>query len=207
MSNVDLPEPVDRQRHEEALHLRINELENESHRLRRLTVLLGIGTVGAIALAIAGVTMARTQADRTTLSAREIVLHDGAGVVRGHWNVDAQGTTSLTLNDRNGVGRARLTVFDNGAPGIALTDNRGRPRVILSLEPDLTGTLVFAGEDGEMRSVFGLGADGSATIAFVDADGSTRASFGLDAAGEPGFTMIESGEGSEARDTGSNQRP
>jgi hypothetical protein len=207
MSNLDLPEPVDRRRHEEALHLRINELENETHRLRRLTALLGIGTIGAIALAIAGVSMARGEASRTTLEAQEIVLRDAGGVVRGAWSVGANGMTSLTLNDRNGIGRTRLSVFDNGSPGIALTDDRGRPRVILSLEPDMTGTLSFAGEDGAMRSVFGLAADGSATLAFVDEAGATRAGFGVDANGEPIFTMVESESGGEGGEPDSNQRP
>jgi hypothetical protein len=196
MSNVDLPEPVDRRRAEEALHLRINELEGETHRLRRLTALMGIGTVGAIALAIAGVSMARGQAGRTILDAQEIVLRDAGGIIRGAWNVDAQGMTSLTLNDRNGIGRARLSVFDNGSP-----------RVILSLEPDMTGTLSFAGEDGAMRTVFGLAADGSATLAFVDEAGATRAGFGVDAQGEPVFTMVESESGGEGGESGSSQRP
>jgi hypothetical protein len=206
MSNGDFPEPVDRGRHQEALHLRINELENDAHRLRRLTALLGIGTVGAVALAIAGFSMARSLATRTTLDAQAVQLRDENGVVRGDWRIEDDGTTTLMLNDRNGIGRTRLTVFDNGAPGVALTDSRGRPRVVLSLEPDMTGTLTFADEEGNTRSVIGLAGDGSASVAFVDMFGATRAGFGLDRDGEPIFTMVESDEGGSA-DTGSSQRP
>lgn len=200
MSN-DLPEPVDRRRHEEALHLRINELEHETERLRRLSVLLLVGTVGAVGLGLAGVALSRAEASRSIVSAQGVLLKDGAGVVRGSWRILEDGSTSLALNDRNGIGRAKLTVLDNGAPGISLTDNRGRSRVVLSLLPDMTSTLAFADDDGNTRSVIGLGADGSATIAFVDVFGATRAGFGIDPSGEPVFSMVDS-EGDSGSDPG-----
>ncbi len=207
MSNGDIPDPVDRRRHEEALHLRINELEHETQRLRRLTLLLGVGTIGAVALAIAGLSLAGAQADREGIETGSIVLRDATGIARGEWRIDDNGRTTLTLNDRNGIGRTRLTVFENGAPGIALADARGRPRALLSLEPDMTGTLAFADDEGRTRSVFGLAADGSASLAFVDPYGSTRAGFGVDIDGEPIFTMVESDSGGESDEPGSRQRP
>lgn len=191
MTDWDMPEPVDRQRLEEALHLRIGQLEDETNRLRRLTLLLGVGMLGAIALAIAGVSMSRAQAGRSTITASEFVLQDGAGVTRGGWQIREDGSTTLTLNDRNGIGRAKLTVLDGGAPGISLTDGRGRSRVVLSLLPDMTSTLAFADEQGNARTVLGFGADGTATLAFADALGLTRASLGVDAEGVPAFTIVD----------------
>lgn len=191
---------------EQAINGRMVALETENHRLRRTTMLLTFGLIGAIVLAIGAAVMSRAAVTRDVLVANGFELHDDAGAVRARWSVDEEGGATFALNDRNGIERARIRVLGDGAPGIALSDARGRSRVVLSLLADLTGTLAFADGDGNGRTVLGLGADGSSTLVFVDEVGQTRAGLGLDAGGEPAFTMIEARTRAANPDTTSTDR-
>jgi hypothetical protein len=192
---------------EQALNGRMVVLEMENQRLRRTTMLLTFGLIGAIALSVAAAVMSRAAATRETMAANGFELRDAAGALRGRWGFDDQGGAVFALNDRNGIERARLRVLDDGAPGITLSDARGRSRIVLSLLADLTGTLAFADGDGNGRTVLGLGSDGSSTLVFVDEFGQTRAGLGIDDGGDPAFTMIESRRTPTAPgDTSSNDR-
>jgi hypothetical protein len=176
---------------EQALNGRMVALEMENQRLRRTTMMLMFGLIGAITLAIAAAVMSRSAIGRDVVAANGFELHDEAGAVRARWSVEAEGGAVFALNDRNGIERARIRVLADGAPGISLSDARGRSRVVLSLLADLTGTLAFADADGNGRTVLGLGADGSSTLVFVDEVGQTRAGLGINEIGDPSFTMIE----------------
>ena len=191
---------------EQAIQGRLVALEVENRRLRRLTVLLTFGIVGAIALSVGAAVMARSVTSNGIVTARQYELRDELGAVRGTWQVAEDGTASFTLNDRNGIERARMRLLDDGAPGIALSDAKGRSRVVLSLLADLTGTLTFADGEGNARTVLGLAEDGSSTLVFVDPFGQTRTGLGVDHGGEPSFTMIESSRTTESRDTTAGDR-
>lgn len=205
MTNDDMPQPVDPNRMEESLHLRISHLEREGRRMRTLNTLMGVGMIGAVALSIAASTMARAAVGRQLLDVRELQLKDAQGVVRGSWKIMDDGTTSLVLNDVNAMGRLRLTVLDNGGAGVAFTDGRGRSRVVLSLLPDMTGTLAFADEAGGTRAAMGLTPDGSASAAFVDELGNTRSAVGVQSDGTPMLTLNDRAR--EAPDTTESHRP
>ena len=189
---------------EQALNGRMVALEMENRRLRRTTMLLTFGLIGAIVLAIGSAVMSGAAAAREVVAANGFELHDAAGAVRGRWAIDGEGSAMFALNDRNGIERARIRVLADGAPGIALSDARGRSRVVLSLLADMTGTLAFADDDGNGRTVLGLGPDGSSTLVFVDEVGQTRAGLGIDGGGDPSFTMIETRTRATSSDTTSS---
>ncbi len=192
---------------EQALNGRMAAIEAENQRLRRTTMLLTFGLIGAIALAIAAAVISRAAVTREIMVANGFELRDEAGALRARWGVDEEGGTVFALNDRNAIERARIRVLDDGAPGFALSDARGRSRVVLSLLADLTATVAFADENGNGRTVLGLGPDGSSTLVFVDEFGQTRAGLGIDEGGEPAFTMIETRRTQAApADTSSNDR-
>jgi len=206
MTNDDMPTPVDPNRMEESLHLRISHLEREGRRMRTLNTLMGVGMVGAVALSIAASTMARAAVSRQVLTARELQLKDIQGIVRGMWRILDDGTTSLVLNDVNAIARLKLTVLDNGGAGLSFTDGHGRSRVVLSLLPDMTGTLAFADEAGATRAVMGLTPDGSASAAFVDEFGNTRSAVGVQSDGSPLLTLNDD-RTREPPDTTGSKRP
>jgi hypothetical protein len=205
MTNNDMPQPVDLNRMEESLHMRISHLEREGRRMRTLNTIMGVGMVGAVALSIAASTMARAAVGREVLTAREVQLKDTQGVVRGTWRILDDGTTSFIMNDVNAIGRLKLTVLDNGGAGLAFTDGHGRSRVVLSLLPDMTGTLAFADETGGTRAAIGLTPDGSASAAFVDEFGNTRSAVGVQSDGSPLLTLND--RTPEPPDTTGSNRP
>jgi hypothetical protein len=205
MTNNDTPPPVDLNRMEESLHMRISHLEREGKRMRTLNTLMGVGMVGAVALSIAASTMARAAVGRDVLSVREVRLKDTQGVVRGTWRILDDGTTTFVMNDVNAVGRLKLTVLDNGGAGLSFTDGHGRSRVVLSLLPDMTGTLAFADETGGTRAAIGLTPDGSASAAFVDEFGNTRSAVGVQSDGSPLLTLND--RTPEPPDTTGSNRP
>ena len=178
-------------RFEEAMHLRMNHIEKENQRLRRLIMVLGVALAGVTGLASMGLIQARSSQTQRVVQATEFRLTGEDGVPRGMWRLLEDGTSSLTLNDQNGLGRVRFAVLPDGAPGVSFTDAKGKSRVVISLLPDMTGTLVFADESGTTRTVLGLAADGSSTLMFADAAGTARASIGVAADGVPDFSIID----------------
>lgn len=123
------------------------------------------------------------------IRARQFVLTDAAGHVRGTWNVDPSGVTRLMLRDASGVPRLRISVLEAGSPGMAFTDEQGHSRVVLGLLPDRSSSLVLADPQGETRVVLGLQPDNGATLVFADPSGKTRAGIGVDSDGQPTFLM------------------
>ncbi|MGD8277553.1 MAG: hypothetical protein PVH00_05980 [Gemmatimonadota bacterium] len=179
---------------EESLHQRVSELEDLSARQKRTTLMLAIGMVGAVALAIAGLSTARAVTSGSLVTS-EFVLRGEDGVPRGTWRIEDNGSATMSLNDRNGIERIRMRVLDNGAPGVALADAKGRSRVVLSLL-NLTGMLVFADDDDNMRAMLGLTDDGSSSLVFADQTGEPRLSMGVEGEGRP-FSMTDSTDASE----------
>ena len=181
----------DFRRFAEAAHLRLNQVEQENRRLRRIVLVLGLGVAGAVGLT-AALFQQTTRSGQSNVQAKEYVLVGEDGVARGAWRLLDDGSSTFALHDQNGLGRIRFSVLSDGAPGVSFTDARGKSRLVISLLPDMTGTVVFADESGTTRTVLGLAADGSSTLVFADAAGSARASIGIEPDGAPDFTMIDS---------------
>lgn len=178
---------------EEILVHRLDEVEDANRRMKRL-----IGSVGfmVVLLVVAAGTIlysfirAGILGDSTpSVRAREFVLTDNDGTVRGLWSLTDDGAARLVLQDRNGVPRVKLAVLEGGAPGLSLTDVAGHSRIVLGLLPDETGNLVFADQRGEARSVLGLSATNAARLIFADMTGVVRAGLGVAADGTASLTL------------------
>lgn len=130
-----------------------------------------------------------------SIRAREVVLVDRAGVARGYWRVDAEGTARLALVDPGGVDRLRLTVRPDGEQAIAIADETGAARVALAVLQDNSANLAFADGRGQTRSVLGLSGAGAASLLFTDPMGGARAALGVSADGSPEFWWPETGNG------------
>jgi hypothetical protein len=178
---------------EEIVIGRLEEIEAGHRRLKQLG---GIAALLLVALILAlGATLYTSYragylgGAAASVRAREFVLTDGAGAVRGTWALLEDGSTRFFMQDRDGVPRLKLTVLDGGAPGLSFTDESGRSRVVLGLLPDETSTLVFADRTGEARAVLGLSAEEAASLVFVDRAGSVRAGLGVAADGSASLTI------------------
>lgn len=166
---------------------RIDEAEATYRRMRWLLgsagfmVLLLVAAAGAILYASmrAGILGAGAH----SISAREFILADADGTVRGSWTLTDEGAARLLLQDQNGVPRVKLAVTADGAPGLALTDEVGRSRIVLGILPDETSTMVFADQRGEARAILGLSMDEAVRLIFADRGGAVRAGLGVAANG------------------------
>jgi hypothetical protein len=172
----------------EALVLeRLHEVEITHRRMKFLLasagfmVLLLVAAAGTILYA--SIRSGILGASAHSITAREFVLVDAEGTVRGSWTLSDEGAVRLLLHDGNGVPRVKLAVVEGGAPGLSLTDEVGRSRIVLGLLPDETSTLVFADQRGEARAVLGLAIDEAARLIFADREGVVRAGLGVAAGG------------------------
>lgn len=170
-------------------------MENLRRSLRRTRLAL---TVVTLLLAAAIVAQPAARALRggagpgnvvSEVRARQFVLTDATGNVRGTWSVDESGSARLVLKDAKEVARLRISVLESGSPGMAFTDELGHSRVVLGLLPDRSSSLVLADPNGATRVVLGLQPDRGATLVFADPSGRTRAGIGVDTDGQPTFMM------------------
>jgi hypothetical protein len=188
------PDPLLRQmlELERGMTIRIQELERENRRLRRLwmgtlvsvALLLGLATALVIVAARHG--LPGTVAD--VIEAREFLLRDAAGTVRGSWSAAADGSMRLVFQAPGSKAGLALSVLGGGASGITVRDSAGRSRAVLGLLPDQTVSLLFADENGTTRTVLSLVRGGSSLV-FADRSGSAKAALGLDARGTGTFTL------------------
>lgn len=172
---------------------RLDDVETTHRRMRWL--LTSAGFMVLLLVAAAGTILYTSMragilgAGPHSISAREFVLADAEGTVRGIWTLTDEGAVRLLLHDSNGVPRVKLAVVEGGAPGLSLTDEVGRSRIVLGLLPDETSTLVFADQRGEARAVLGLSIDEAARLIFADREGVVRAGLGVAANGAANLTL------------------
>jgi hypothetical protein len=174
---------------------RLDALEADNRRLRRMTIgiFVGAGILLGVCAALLVVT-ARHGFPGTIASVVEsesFLVRDSDGNLRGAWGISDDGSVRLVLENAGQQGSLSLTLLGDGSPGISFTDSAGKSRMVLGLLPDQTTALVFADRDGRTRTVLGLGRDGSSSLAFADRDGVTRAGLGLDTRGIGTFTLTE----------------
>jgi hypothetical protein len=175
--------------------LRITALEWENRRLRRLAtwvlvivaVLLGLGAALVVTAARRGMPGFVPE----VVEAREFVLRDREGRVRGAWGQDDQGAIRFVLQDAQSQMSVKLNLLDDGTSGLTLSDSTGNPRLLVALLPDETVNVVFADGRGITRTVLGLARNGASTLIFGDGSGHTRAGIGVDGRGRP---MLTTGE-------------
>lgn len=172
---------------------RLERLERDNARLRRMgawilvvtAVLLGVA--GAIVVVAARRGMPGLVPE--VVEAREFVLRDREGHVRGAWGSDDEGAIRLVLQDHRNGTSIRLNLLDDGSTGLTFSDSTGNQRVVLAALPDETSSLVFADRLGLTRSVLSLGPTGAATLVFADKGGITRTGIGVDSRGKAMLTV------------------
>lgn len=187
---------------------RLEALEGENRRLRRQgTVMLVITAVLLGLAASIVVTAARHGMPGmvpSVVEAREYVLRDKDGNVRGAWGQDDQGAIRLVLQDHRNKTSIKLNLLDDGSSGLTFSDSTGNSRLIMAVLPDETANLVFADRAGIARTVLGLSAKGGSTLLFADGGGVTRSGIGVDNRGRSMFTTsaaAEEGDDAAPQDT------
>src|SRR6185295_8508076 len=153
------PEQLRRLMHEleRGLVNRIQDLERETRRYRRLWIAMVIVFAIVLGLGAALVMMAGRHSlpgqVADVVEARQFQIRDEAGTVRGAWGIDQDGALRLTLLAPNSKSAVTMTVLKGGAPGLTFSDTSGRARGVLALLPDETLSLTFADRSGMTRGV------------------------------------------------------
>ena len=189
------PEQRIRHEFERGILSRVETVERENRRLRRLwvsslisiAVLLGLATAMVIVSARHG--LPGTVAD--VIESRQFLLRDADGMVRGAWGTLPDGTMRLSLQAPGSKAGVTLTALKSGASGLTFSDSSGRSRGVFGILPDETLSLTFGDRTGMIRSSLGLNPEGSATIVFADRSGAMRAGLGVDSRGAGTFTVVE----------------
>jgi hypothetical protein len=196
--NPEVPsDPLRRQMHEleRGLSIRIEEQARENRRLRRLwmgTVVTGgllLGLATALVIVSARHGLPGTVAD--VLEAKQFLLRDADGAIRGTWGTGSNGAMRLTLQSPGSKAGLSLASLPDGASGITIRDSSGRSRAVLGLLPDQTVSLLLADENGTTRTVLSLVRGGSSTLVFADRSGDTKVGMGVDARGQSTLTLPE----------------
>ncbi len=188
---------------EEVLGRRMERVERENQRLRRLGQFALVGCALALGLSAAVLVVAgagRSAVRARTVEAERFVLRAPTGEVRGEWRLGDGGSTELVLRGGSGRTQVRLGILADGSSGLSLADAGGSSRAALGLLPDQTTSLVFADRGGRTRAVLGYSPDGAMTLVFADRSGVTRAGLGVDAAGRANLTLVEEVESVSARE-------
>ena len=174
---------------------RLEILERDNRRLQRSANLAFIGIAVLLGLVVALVWVTGRHgmpgSVATEVAARQFVLRDQQGTLRGAWGLGEDGAVRLVLQDPAGRPRVKVSVLGDGTSGLSFSDSAGHPRAVFALLPDQTGSMAFADDAGKTRSVLGISADGSSNIVFADRSGSTRAGLGVDARGQSNFTLAD----------------
>jgi hypothetical protein len=174
---------------------RVEELERDNRRMRRLGtyMLVGIGTILGLTTSIITVAARHGMPGFVTqvTESRSFLLRDADGNVRATLAVNKKGAAQLVLSDAGGHDRLRFSVLEDGSSGAAFVDSAGASRMVLGLLPDETSTIVLADHAGKTRTVLGLSKNGASTLVFADAGGVTRAGLGVDQRGVGTFTMVD----------------
>lgn len=179
---------------------RLDQLERDNRRLRRYTttmlvvvaMVLGLGTALVWYSVRSGL-----PGSPVTVSARQFVLRDSDGNVRGVWGLDDSGAVRLSLSDAGERQRVRLSLLRDGSAGLSLADSADRKLAVLGLLPDHTANLALTDPQGIPRAVLGVAPDGSSNLVFADREGATRAGLGVDNRGVGTFNVTERSGGGE----------
>ncbi len=183
-------------RAEAAFVQRMEALERDNRRLRRygvamLLVLAMFLGVGASLLYYSGAY--GLPGSPQMVAARQFMLRDAQGTIRGTWGTAEDGSVRLALNDDRGRQRIRLSLLEDGSAGLTFADTSDRRLAVLGLLPDQTTTLALTDPAGVPRMVLGVSANGSSNLVFADHSGTTRAGLGVDSRGLGTFTLVERG--------------
>jgi hypothetical protein len=173
---------------------RLDQLERDNRRLRRyvttmlviVAMVLGLGTALIWYSVRSGL-----PGSPHIASARQFVLRDATGKVRGAWGLGDDGAVRFVLNDGNERQRVRISLLRDGSAGLSFSDSADRKLAVFGLLPDYTTNLALTDPAGIPRAVLGVSPDGSSNLVFADRSGSTRAGLGVDSRGMGTFSVAE----------------
>ncbi len=109
---------------------RLDRLEHQNRRLKRIGALV---VVGVTALVLMG--QAKTSKVAKVIEAEKFILRDTNGEVRVALVTLDDGNSALVLFDKGGRMRVRLDTASFGGVGLNLFDKDGKGRAALSLTP------------------------------------------------------------------------
>lgn len=170
----------------------LEELTRENRRLRRqangtlVVVALLLGLAAALVYTAASHGMPGFVPQ--VIEAREYLLRDSEGRVRGAWGSDAEGAIRFVLQDHRTRRNVKLNLLDDGTAGLTFADSTGNPRMIIATLPDETTNLVLVDGRGVTRTVMSLSKSGASTLVFADNGGRVLTSLGVDRRGQPVLT-------------------
>ncbi|HEX9892506.1 MAG TPA: hypothetical protein VGA78_01225, partial [Gemmatimonadales bacterium] len=178
-----------------AMMHRLDRLEHENRKLRRqgttmlvvTAILLGVG----VALVVTAARHGMPGFVPDVVEAKEFLLRDSEGRVRGAWGSDQDGAIRLVLQGDQSNTSIKLNLLADGSSGLTFTDSAGTPRLVVALLPDNTVNLVLGDQRGVARTVLGLNPNGGSTLVFADQGGTTRTGIGVD---NRGRSMLSVGQ-------------
>jgi hypothetical protein len=177
---------------------RLDELERDNRRLRRYTTMMFVVTAMVLGLGAALIwysVRSGVPGSPTTVSARQFLLRDAQGNVRGAWGLDDEGSVRFALSDADERQRVRLSLLQDGSAGLSFSDTADRKLAVLGLLPDHTTNLALTDPAGIPRAVLGVASDGSSNLVFADREGATQAGLGVDSRGLGTFSVANQGGG------------
>ena len=125
---------------------RLDRLERESRRLKRVTLVVGLGAAAALV-------MGQTAPHRSirTLDAEEFVLRDSRGQIRASLGT-TQGPTAtiLQIQGDNGKPRTRITVSGDGTSSLEFMDSGDRVRLLLGIRDNGLPRIWLGNEAGKI---------------------------------------------------------
>jgi hypothetical protein len=173
---------------------RLDELERDNRRLRRYTnaMLVVVAMVLGLGAALIWYSVrSGLPGSPNTVSARQFILRDNKGTMRGAWGLGDDGAVRLVLSDGKGRQRVRLSLLQDGSAGLSFADSTDRKLAVFGLLPDYTTNLALTDPAGIPRAVLGVSPNGSSNLVFADRSGSTRAGLGVDSRGLGTFTLAD----------------
>jgi hypothetical protein len=188
------PRGPDELRAEGRIAHRLDQLERDNRRLRRYatSMLLVVAMVLGLGAALIWYSVrSGLPGSPDTVSARQFVLRDGDGNVRGAWGLGEDEAVRLVLSDATGRQRVRLSLLQDGSAGLSFADSADRKLAVLGILPDHTTNLALTDPAGIPRAVLGVSSNGSSNLVFADQSGATRAGLGVDSRGLGTFTLAE----------------
>jgi hypothetical protein len=178
---------------EQVILQRLDYVERENRRLRRLSHLLlaGLAILLGLTTSLLVVFARQSMAAADVVQARRFVLRDENGLIRAVLGMQPDGSSRFALQDRDGQPRLQLTLLSDGSPGVALKDREGQNRAVLALPPDDMPQLVFADRQGNNRASLGLAPDGVSSLILADSNGEPRAFLAVGPDGTPDLMLYE----------------
>ena len=191
-----------------AMMQRLDTLEANNRKLKRQGTVMFVVTAVLLGLAVALVVTAARHGMPgfvpNVVEAREFLLRDSKGRVRGAWGTDEQGAIRLVLQDYRNKTSIKLNLLDDGSSGLTFSDSVGTARMVLAVLPDQTVNVVLGDSRGIARTVLGLNPNGGSTLVFADGSGATKSGIGVDSRGRAMLSIA--GAESAASDTAATDR-